>query len=111
MSAPVQVLPDGGVLFGYDYTHYMKAIEEAPAGTVYMLGDELPSMRLMRCTDCGAEMDEVLTPSHVCPMQECKACHRKYDASKVSHVPIEKEETRGMLTIRTTEGCKEVGRA
>lgn len=109
MTAPMQVFPDGGVLFGYDYHHYMKAIEEAPPGTVYMLGDELPDMKLMKCTDCGAEMDQALTASHNCPIQTCKSCNRKYDQTKVIHVPLEKEETRGMLTIRTTEGCKEVG--
>lgn len=108
MTAPIQVMPDGGVLFGYDYNHYMKAIHEAPPGTMFKLGEELPSMNLMKCTECEAVMDEALTSSHVCTAMTCKTCGKRYDASKVSHVPVEREETRGMLVIRTSESCREV---
>lgn len=39
----------------------------------------------------------------------CQSCKKDYDASKVVHIPVEIEESRGMMTMRTATGtCKEV---
>lgn len=41
-------------------------------------------------------------------MKVCPSCKQAYDESKVAHVPIETESSRGMMTIRFVTGCKEI---
>lgn len=41
-------------------------------------------------------------------MTTCPTCHQEYDETKVIHIPLESEQTRGMMTIRFVTGCKEL---
>ena len=39
-------------------------------------------------------------------MLKCPSCGREYDAEKERHVPQVVEETRGIMVIRYSRGCK-----
>lgn len=59
---------DGGFIGGgYDVFEYWRAIQAAPNGTWIGLGDlEDHLIQWMKCDQCGAQMDAVLTQFHVC---------------------------------------------
>lgn len=61
-----QAMPDGGMLFGVGLEEYIKAIQEAPEGTLIKVG-ELEPEQWMKCLGCGAEMSKQLTEYHECP--------------------------------------------
>ncbi len=60
-----QTLPDGSVLYGLDFSEYIKAINNAPPGTLIKVGELTPA-QMYRCNACGAEMDLCFTEGHKC---------------------------------------------
>lgn len=50
---------------GIDFNEYLRAIQAAPNDTWIDFTD-CKAPQWMKCTDCGAEMDEVLTKYHEC---------------------------------------------
>lgn len=48
---------------GVDFNDMLRAIQAAPNGT-WMDFDKVQAPQWMKCTDCGAEMDAVLTQYH-----------------------------------------------
>lgn len=52
---------------GFDLNDYWRAIQAAPPGTWIDFNAVEPHLvKWMKCTDCGAEMDDVLTRFHTC---------------------------------------------
>lgn len=50
---------------GFDFNEYTRAIEAAPNGTWIDFNNLSPHLvQWMKCEDCGAEMDAILTQYH-----------------------------------------------
>ncbi len=50
---------------GVDFNEYIRAIQAAPNGT-WIDFTNPQTVQWMKCTDCGAQMDAVLTQYHNC---------------------------------------------
>lgn len=53
---------------GVDFYEYIRAIQAAPNGT-WIDFDMLKPVQWMQCTECGAQMDAVLTQYHTHEVQ------------------------------------------
>ena len=60
-----QIMPDGGTFFGVGMEEYLKAIQNAPPGTLIKVGELSPGS-WVKCLKCGDEMEEALKDFHSC---------------------------------------------